>query len=344
MYFLEHYGLFLLNTATIVVAIIIVLSVIFALASRNKTQAKGKIVVKKLNKHFKELKQTLSQATLSKKAYKQLHKQEKQAHKKEAKTEKQNKIDKKRIFVLRFKGDIKASQVDQLREEITALLTVATINDEVVVCLESPGGVVHGYGLAASQLKRIRDRKIPLTIAVDKVAASGGYMMACVADKIIAAPFAIIGSIGVLLQMPNFNKFLEKHNITYEMLTAGEYKRTLTMFGKNTDKGREKMQQELEETQALFKNFIEQNRPLVNLQEVATGEHWFAAKAIEYRLVDVLQTSDDYLLQASNDIDIYEISKTHKKGLLKKIGHNAQVLFDAAVNKVWQEQQEKNYL
>lgn len=344
MYFLEHYGLFLLNTATIVVAIIVVLSVIFALASRNKAQSKGKIVVKKLNKQFKELKHTLSQATLTKKAYKQLQKQEKQTEKKDTKNNKQKHPHKKRIFVLHFKGDIKASQVEQLREEITALLMVATINDEVVVCLESPGGVVHGYGLAASQLKRIRDHKIPLTIAVDKVAASGGYMMACVADKIIAAPFAIIGSIGVLLQMPNFNKFLEKHHIAYEMLTAGEYKRTLTMFGKNTDKGREKMQQELEETQTLFKNFIEENRPLVNLQEVATGEHWFAAKAIEYRLVDILQTSDDYLLQASNDADIYEINKVHKQGLLKKLKHSAQALFDAAVNKVWQEQQEKNYL
>ncbi len=344
MYFLEHYGLFLLNTVTIVAAIIVILSVIFALASRNKSQDKGKIVVKKLNKQFKELKQTISQATLTNKAYKHLQKQEKQAEKKDSKNDKQNKNHKKRIFVLHFKGDIKASQVEQLREEITALLMVATINDEVVVCLESPGGVVHGYGLAASQLKRIRDHKIPLTVAVDKVAASGGYMMACVADKIIAAPFAIIGSIGVLMQMPNFNKFLEKHNISYEMLTAGEYKRTLTMFGKNTDKGREKMQQELEETQALFKNFIEENRPLVNLQEVATGEHWFAAKAIEYRLVDTLQTSDDYLLKASNDVDIYEINKIQKKGLLKKLKHNAQALFDAAINKIWQEQQEKNYL
>ena len=344
MYFLEHYALFLLNTATIVIAIIIILTTIFSLANRNKTSSKNKILVKKLNKNYQEIKQTLNQATLTKKAYKKLQKQEKQAEKKNHQQEKPNKQQKKRIFVLEFKGDIKATQVNYLREEITALLTIATSSDEVVVCLESPGGVVHGYGLAASQLQRIRQQNIPLTVAVDKVAASGGYMMACVADKIIAAPFSIIGSIGVLLQMPNFNKFLEKHHINYELLTAGEYKRTLTMFGKNTDKGREKMQQELEETQLLFKNFIAQNRPIVNLAEISTGEHWFAAKAIEYRLVDVLQTSDDYLLQASQRADLYAIKKTSKKTLLQKLGQHAQLAFDATFNKFWQDKQEQHYL
>jgi len=344
MYFLEHYALFLLNTATIVIAIIIILSVIFSLASRNKNNSKGKILIKKLNKDYQVMKQTLNQATLNKKAYKQLQKQEKRAEKTKQKKAKNTQQKKKRIFVLNFNGDIKASQVTHLREEITALLTIATHHDEVVVCLESPGGVVHGYGLAASQLQRIRQHHIPLTIAVDKVAASGGYMMACVADKIIAAPFAIIGSIGVVLQMPNFNKLLEKHNINYEMLTAGEYKRTLTMFGKNTDKGRDKMQQELEETQLLFKNFIAENRPIVNLQEVATGEHWFAAKAIDYRLIDSLQTSDDYLLQASDEADIYELTKTSKKSLLQKLGKQTQLTFDATLNKFWQEKQEQYYL
>ena len=343
MYFLEHYALFLLNTATIVIAIIVVLTVIFSLASRNKLQHKGKIQIKKLNKRFEEMKHSLNQATMNKKAFKQLQKQQKQMEKKAHKTI-DKKQEKKRLFVLHFKGDVKASQVNSLREEVTAILTVATPNDEVLVCLESPGGIVHGYGLAASQLQRIRQQKIPLTIAVDKVAASGGYMMACVADKIIAAPFAIIGSIGVIVQLPNFNKLLEKNYINYEMLTAGEYKRTLTLFGKNTEKGRAKLQQEIEETQILFKNFIAQNRPIVNLQEVTTGEHWFAIKAIDYRLVDKLQTSDDYLLQASNDTDIYIVNKTIKKGILQKLGYSIQAIFNATVDKIWHKQQESQYL
>ena len=330
MQFFEHYASFLLNTITLVIAIIVVLITIFSLATKNKSTQKGKVTVKKLNQRYKNYKQLLNNAMLSKKALKQQSKLTKKDSKKTAEDNKNN------IFVLHFKGDIRANQVDSLRDEITALLTVATPEDEVVACIESPGGVVHGYGLAASQLQRIRSRNIPLTVAVDKVAASGGYMMACVANKIIAAPFAIIGSIGVVMQMPNFNKLLDKNHIEYEQLTAGEYKRTLTMFGKNTDKDREKMREELEETQVLFKDFIAKNRPQVNLDQVATGEHWFATKALEYQLVDELQTSDDYLLQASETANLYEITKQNKKSFLQKMGKSAQLTMDELFTRLQQ--------
>jgi len=270
---------------------------------------------------------------LSDKALKHLSKQDKKTEKKSAKSAEA----KKRLFVLNFNGDIKASQVDALRQEITTVLLVANSEDEVVVRLESPGGVVHGYGLAASQLQRIRDQKIPLTIIVDKVAASGGYMMACVADKILAAPFAIIGSIGVVMQLPNFHRLLDKNNIEFEQLTAGEYKRTLTMFGKNTDKAREKVLEELEEVQVLFKDFISQHRPQVDINQVATGEHWFATKAIEYRLVDALQTSDDYLLKKSTDHDLYEITYKTKPSLAQKFGKGVHSLVDGFMTRLWAE-------
>ena len=206
-----------------------------------------------------------------------------------------------------FKGDIRATEVTSLREEITAILTVATTGDEVLVKLESAGGTVHGYGLAASQLKRIRDKGIHLTIAVDKVAASGGYMMACVAHKIIAAPFAIIGSVGVLAQMPNFNRLLKKHDIDFEEITAGKYKRTLTLFGENTDEDREKMREELADIHLLFKEFIHENRSQVDVEKIATGEHWHGKRALELKLVDELRTSDDYLSSSVNTADIFEI-------------------------------------
>lgn len=321
MQFLQQYASFLLNTATIVIAIIVVLSTIATLASKDKTKKSG-IKIKKINSRYKDYKNMLNDKLLSGKALKKQSKHDKKQQKLQSTEER------KRIFVLKFRGDIRANQVEQLREEITAILTVATDTDEVVACVESPGGVVHGYGLAASQLQRIRNRQIPLTICVDKVAASGGYMMACVADKIIAAPFAIIGSIGVVIQMPNFNKLLEKNDIEYEQLTAGEYKRTLTLFGKNTDKAREKMHEELEETQTLFKDFIAKHRPQVDLNQVATGEHWFASKAIEFKLVDDLQTSDDYLLNASETADLYEISTPQKKSMLQKLSKSARLAYD----------------
>jgi serine protease SohB len=233
---------------------------------------------------------------------------------------------KRRVFVLNFQGDIKATAVNNLREEITALLQVATPQDEVVLRLESGGGMVAPYGLAASQLQRLKDKRIPLTVTIDKIAASGGYLMACVGDKILAAPFAIIGSIGVVAQLPNFHRFLKKRDIDFELLTAGEYKRTLTIFGENTVKAREKTQDDLEEIHHLFKAFIQANRKQVDMVEVATGAHWLAKDALALNLVDELITSDDYLsiLAGSDKAEIYECQYMTKKTVLEKLSSNVQ--------------------
>jgi serine protease SohB len=206
------------------------------------------------------------------------------------------------VFVLGFHGDIRAHAVRNLREEISALLTLAEPEDSVVVRLESSGGMVHAYGLAAAQLTRIRERGIPLTVCVDKVAASGGYLMACVADRIVAAPFAMVGSIGVLAQIPNFHRLLKKHDIDYELLTAGQYKRTLTVFGRNTDTARQKFAEELEDTHALFREFVQRYRPGLDVAAVATGEVWFGERAQGLGLVDTLGTSDALLQDARTRI------------------------------------------
>jgi serine protease SohB len=179
--------------------------------------------------------------------------------------------------------------------------------------------MVHAYGLAAAQLARIRQRGIPLIVTVDKVAASGGYLMACIADKIFAAPFAIIGSIGVIVQLPNFHRLLKEKNIDFEQLTAGNYKRTLTLFGENTEAGREKLHQEIEEVHHLFKQLIHENRPQLDIEKVATGEHWLAKQAIEFKLVDELRTSDDYLLEQSNTANLFEVRYEVKKSFIEKL-------------------------
>jgi serine protease SohB len=325
MQFWATYGLFLAKTVTLVFAILILLAGILTITRKGKSGSKNKLTIKKINEKFADLAETLQAEILDKKAYKAHCKQKKAAEKN---NKKQNE-NKKRVFVLQFHGDMRASAVASLREEITAILQVATAEDEVVIRLESAGGLVSAYGLAASQLERLRNKKIPLTITIDKIAASGGYMMACVANRILAAPFAIIGSIGVVAQVPNFHRLLKKNDIDFEQLTAGEYKRTLTMFGENTEKARMKFQEELEEVHQLFKNFIQQNRPLVNIQQIATGEHWLASKALELKLIDELITSDNYLLNASQQADIYEVSYTTKKSLSEKIGIAAQVVFNS---------------
>lgn len=313
MEYLAQYGLFLAKTITLVLAFAAIL-ILIVLASR-KRNPEGQLTIKHLNKHFDDLAHSIKENILSKTEWQTAKKAEKK-HKKESQT---NKETKSRIFVLNFDGDIHAHRVAQLREEITAILLVATPKDQVLVKINSPGGAVNGYGLAASQLLRIREHNIPLIAAIDKVAASGGYMMACVASEIIAAPFAIIGSIGVVAQLPNFHRFLKKHNIDFEQITAGEFKRTLTLFGENTSKGRAKAQEEVNETHAIFKHFVHQHRPQVDINAVATGEYWLGTRALHFRLIDMLITSDEYLLKESANKEIYSICFERKAKLIEKI-------------------------
>lgn len=319
--FITEYGLFLAKTITIVLAILLLIGGAIMLASRGREMGREQLEIRKINEKFEQMAETVKEAILPKEALKKSLKAEKQQKKAEAKQLKEGAIEaRKRIFVINFDGDIKASPLASLREEITAILTVATPEDEVFLRLQSGGGLVHAYGLAASQLMRIKEKKIPLTICVDKIAASGGYMMACVADRIIAAPFAIIGSIGVIAQLPNFHRLLKKHDIDFEQLTAGEFKRTITMFGENSDNARQKFQEELEEMHTLFKGFIQQHRPIVDIDRIATGEHWPASRALELKLVDELKTSDDYLLENGQHKELFEISYSIKRPLGVRMG------------------------
>ena len=316
MEYLYEYGLFLAKAVTIVVAIMFVVGSVVTMSMRQRDGSKEEIEITRLNEKYEHMGQALQNSLLSRD---ELKKQRKQDKKEKKKAGKEPTSDHKRMFVIDFDGDLRGTHVESLREEITAVLTVARDNDEVVVNVESPGGMVHAYGLAASQLARIKDRGIPLTVCVDKVAASGGYLMACVADKVLAAPFSIIGSIGVVTQIPNFNKVLKKHDIEFEQITAGEYKRTLTMFGENTDRDRQKMQQEIDETHGLFKDFVSRYRPDMDLSTVATGEHWLGTRALELGLVDEITTSDDYLLEASNDCDVLKIVYKPKQKIVDKL-------------------------
>ncbi len=311
MDFLYEYGLFLAKTVTWVIAIALLVGIITAAALKTR-QRKGQLDITDISEGYLDNQAYLQQHLLDKKAFKKWQKK--------ATAQQAKQTERKKLFVIEFNGSIDAKETDALREEVSAVLAVATPEDEVVVKLESGGGVVHGYGLAASQLDRFKQQQIPLTIAVDKVAASGGYMMACVADKLLAAPFAIIGSIGVIAQLPNFNKLLKKNNVDFEQFTAGEFKRTVTLFGENTDKGREKFQQELEETHQLFKAFVARQRPQLAIDEVATGEHWFGYQALELKLVDELTTSDDYIASQLTKRQVLQVRFQLKKRLADKLG------------------------
>ncbi|EGR0147617.1 protease SohB [Vibrio alginolyticus] len=344
MEFLLDYGLFLAKIITVVAAIIVLL-IIAKSAGGKSGAAKGELEITNLSEQHKQsveqLEHHLHDDAFIKARDKAVKKEEKEKNKSREKEIKQaskdGSLDSKRephLFVLDFNGSIDAKEVASLREEITAILAVAREGDEVLLRLESGGGMVHGYGLASSQLDRIKAAGLPLTISVDKVAASGGYMMACVADKIVSAPFAIVGSIGVIAQIPNFNKLLKKHDIEYEQLTAGEYKRTLTMFGENTDKARDKFKQELEETHVLFKDFIRERRPSLDLDKVATGEHWFGTQAKELGLVDDISTSDDIVVAACKDKTVLSVHYVQKKKLADKLAGVAGKVADRVILKL----------
>lgn len=313
MSFLSHWGLFFLDTLTLVVAILLTVAGIVAITTKQKSKEKGTLSIKKLNTQFKETMNIIHQEMLDKKELKSLKKTTKKL------APKKENISKKHLFVLDFYGDIKASAVSTLRECVTAILLTAKPDDEVLLRLESPGGTVPGYGLAASQLQRLRDAEIKLTVAVDKVAASGGYLMACIADRLISAPFAIIGSIGVVYQLPNFNRLLQKKSIDFEQITAGDYKRTLTMFGENTKHDRQKVQHDVNEMHELFKEHVASHRQQINIDEVATGEYWYGTQAIKLHLVDQLQTSDDFILHAKDHFDIFLVEYKVKEKLGKKL-------------------------
>lgn len=372
MQFFYEYGLFLAKSATIVFAILLVIGGIVRSRQQRHQPAPGEIEVRNLSDEYKDLTDTMYAEILDLDEYKARHKAELKKEKEEAKARKkalkqaqkdearkaaepeaattdsdadaaeedeEEELERKpRVFVLNFLGDMEASSVHCLREEITAVLSVAEkdAQDEVILRLESPGGLVHSYGHAASQLQRIRDAGLPLTAVVDEVAASGGYMMACVADKIVAAPFAVIGSIGVVAELPNFNRLLKRFDIDYEQHTAGQFKRTLTMFGENSDEGRRKFQEELEDTHKLFKAYVGEHRSQVDLEKVATGEHWYGSQALELGLVDELQTSDALLQELYPTHDVYEVNYEFRKTLADRLSLAAFMSVDKLLMRWWQ--------
>ena len=327
MEILSQYGLFLLKVVTVVIAIAIVIG----LASSARKSSEDGLEVENLNRKYRDLAGALKKAVLGKAEAKQEVKDEK----KRRKAEEKESPNRPRTFVVDFKGDLKASAVPSLREEVSAILDVAKEGDEVLIRLENYGGIVHEHGLAASQLARIRDAGIPLIVCVDKVAASGGYLMACVANHIYAAPFAILGSIGVLAQIPNFNRLLDEHGVNVEQITAGKYKRTVTMFGENTDEDRAKLKEELEDVHALFKDAVANYRTELDLDKVATGEHWYGTRALELGLADELLTSDEVLRARASERELYRVEFSIKQPIQKRIAASVDGALDRAVTRRW---------
>jgi len=315
MAFLHEYALFLLKGLTILVIALTLLGAVVAAAARGRSRDQEQLTVRDLNQRYREMEQALQSKVLGRGTFRKLMRQTRRDLKRA------RGVERSRVYVLRFHGDIRATAVENLREEISAILTMARPGtDQAVLCLDSGGGLVPSYGLAAAQVARLRDVGLDLTVTVDRVAASGGYLMAAVAQRILAAPFAVVGSIGVVAQIPNVHRLLKRHDVDIELLTAGQHKRTLTVLGKNTPEGRAKFQQELEETHDLFKNYLKRYRPDLDLTTLATGEHWYGEQALERGLVDAIGTSDDLLQRLAREHDLYEVRFSRRRPLGRRIG------------------------
>jgi serine protease SohB len=304
--------------ALIIVAAIGGLVFLIARLARSSEPKDEEIKVRSLNERYDDMRDAMNAELLDKKQRKALAK----ARKKEAKAAKARRDQKagRRIYVLAFKGDMRASAVKRLGSEIDAILTVARPGtDDVVLRLQSPGGTVTGYGLAAAEILRLRERKIKVIASVDQVAASGGYMMACAADRIVAAPFAVVGSIGVVAPVPNLHRLLKRNEIDFEEMTAGEFKRSVSLLGEITPAGREHFRGKLEDTHGAFKHFVQQCRPNVDIDKVANGDHWLASEALALGLVDELSTGDEYLFRARDGARLYEVSTAARKTLVQQL-------------------------
>ena len=328
MEYILEFGLFMGKVLIITICVIFVIA--FATMNSLRHKTKDTIEIEDISDQFKKYSKILQTHTLNKKQAKQ----ELKIKKKQLKKTKDSNFEKKTIFVVHFDGDIKASGIDQLRNEISAILTTAKNTDEVVVCVESAGGIVHGYGLAAAQLLRVREHNIPLTVCVDKVAASGGYMMACTGNQILASPFAIIGSIGVLAQVPNFSKLLKKHDIDYQEIKSGQYKRTLSLFGENTREGQKKFTEQIQDIHNLFKDFVKTHRPVVDVEQIATGEYWFGKRALSLKLVDKLQVSDEYLFSQKDNVRILKVSTKSRKKIMERISEAISTGIQRSIEKL----------
>ena len=328
MEILADYLVFLLKVFTIALAITVPLLLIIG-SSKGKTQSKGKLAITNLSEKFEDMGNVVRSSNMNPKELKKFYK--------DIIKNKKKKTDEKEpsVFVLNFIGDIQASEVEKLKYEINAILLSESECKEVVVKVESGGGSAYAYGLCAAELKRLVDNDISLTVCIDKVAASGGYLMSCVATKIIAAPWAIVGSIGVIAQLPNFHRLLKKNLIDFEMHTAGEFKRTLTTLGENTEDGREKFKADLEDLHVIFKDFVKEQRPEVDTAIVATGEVWQGEEAVRVGLVDSLETSDNYLVNLSKDATLFEIEYIEKKNLSERFAFSMQLILEKSVIKFY---------
>lgn len=248
-------------------------------------------------------------------------------------------IVRKTAVLLSFNGDINATEVIEFGRAVSMIVQMKDLVSEVYIIINSGGGVVNGYGLLASEIERLHYSEIETYALIDQVAASGGYMAACVANHVVAAPFAYIGSIGVVSEMPNFNQILSDNGINIEQHTAGKSKRTVTPLGKITDEDRNEFKKKLERIHRSFINHVSHYRNINDADEnknsiIFSGDYWIAEETVELELglVDEISTSQEFLLDKMKEYNIIEITFQENKTKKSKLSllNSLTTLFSSA--------------
>ncbi|MDP3296608.1 MAG: signal peptide peptidase SppA [Thermodesulfovibrionia bacterium] len=196
-----------------------------------------------------------------------------------------------KVGIIRVEGVILDS-----RDVIDELKTYAKDSSikAVVIRIDSPGGAVAPAQEIYKEIVKLKKEK-KVVASMGSVAASGGYYIACPADKIVANPGTLTGSIGVIMEIPNIEGLMKKIGVETKVIKSGKHKDIASMFKSMTEEERKILQSVLDDVHDQFIRAVSEGRNMKyeNIKELADGRIFTGKKAKELGLVDTLGNLDD---------------------------------------------------
>ena len=201
--------------------------------------------------------------------------------------------DRKSVSVVRLSGVIANGPRAGISDQACAPLLEAAFRkgkpSAVALVINSPGGSPVQSSLIGSRIRRLAaEHDVPVYAFVEDVAASGGYWLACAADKIYLDESSIVGSIGVISASFGAHEFLNRQGFERRVYTAGKSKSMLDPFRPENPEDVERLKGSLEQIHEVFKTHVTSRRGgrLASDQDLFTGEIWLGQKAIDVGLAD----------------------------------------------------------
>ncbi|WP_343192796.1 S49 family peptidase [Buchnera aphidicola (Taiwanaphis decaspermi)] len=301
MEFIYSYILFIIKTLSVLFFLHLFSKIIIIyILKKNDIYLNNTLKVELLNNHYKKLKNDLS-----------FFQKKKIINQKNVYNKKSN------LYILDYNDKIKKNKIKKLREEISSIILVAKKNDEVLLRLENTSDIVYEYGLVIAQLQRLRKKGIKLIISIDKIVSNGGYIIACVADHISASPFSIIGPINIVVNIPNIDKYTQTSNLNNQLNDCNTFTK-LTLIKNNTKIYVNKIFNKLDIKKYIRNSFIKDMRPSLNLNKIFNQNYWIGENAINEKLIDSINTSDDILFSKKDTHNLLKIKYVYKSNIVEK--------------------------